>query len=314
MPGAQPRRGFESRVAASARRGAQVPSGVPGVYRVPRSRTVTVTSDPGRPAAGMNPWIQPDDVQIFGTPIYCNAAQRNDYFDDPDVLINSNGPFVDFSPDNYPLAGYSHFGNRFTQSAVMHFDVLDGESYIYSPGVWPSGATGVEYENPGSTYLSSEPLQLRGRGFATNDATAASNGAVWGTTIREYPEAGYSFVGGVPQLPKSVSGDDPDVVTLYGASGVSHHTIGFVTTPGGGQTAIDYDFEFTQDLDSEGWVSLIHLWDGTLAGVVAVYGSGFGTYADGVAAIDLYGTGTVSGGFGPELGAWFRPSRYRFTY
>jgi hypothetical protein len=63
MPGAQPRRAFESRIGSTARRGAYAPAGVPGVYRVPRSRTVTVTSDPGRPAVGAPVWVQPEDVE-----------------------------------------------------------------------------------------------------------------------------------------------------------------------------------------------------------------------------------------------------------
>lgn len=63
MPGAQPRRPFESRIGSTARRGAYAPAGVPGVYRVPRSRTTTVTSDAGRPATGVPVWVQPDDVE-----------------------------------------------------------------------------------------------------------------------------------------------------------------------------------------------------------------------------------------------------------
>jgi hypothetical protein len=62
MPGAQPRQSPVVRLASSARRGAVVPAGAPGVYRVPRVRTVTQSSDIGAAAATTSEWIQPEDT------------------------------------------------------------------------------------------------------------------------------------------------------------------------------------------------------------------------------------------------------------
>lgn len=47
MPGAQPRKSFQTRMASTARRGAYAPAGVPGVHRVPRrTRNAVVASEP----------------------------------------------------------------------------------------------------------------------------------------------------------------------------------------------------------------------------------------------------------------------------
>lgn len=68
MPGAQPRRAPVARTLSAARRGSNVPAGVPGVYRVPSVRVQTVqAADRGAPAAA-NPWIQGPDYTITLVP------------------------------------------------------------------------------------------------------------------------------------------------------------------------------------------------------------------------------------------------------
>lgn len=62
MPGARPRSNPMARLAASARRGAAVPAGVPGVYRVPRIRTVTVQQNDTGAAGAIPP--EPPPVRV----------------------------------------------------------------------------------------------------------------------------------------------------------------------------------------------------------------------------------------------------------
>jgi hypothetical protein len=150
MPGAQPRRPFETRVASTARRGAYAPPGVPGVYRVPRVTTVTVqAADPGAAVPGSD-WVQPDDVVTSTAPIKRSMqagpnTPANTFNGVGWAQLSTSGPLlVDVT---IPLGGniYCSFG-----AGLVHFNAAKFPPVSPTP---PLGMS-VEYENPAGELVS----------------------------------------------------------------------------------------------------------------------------------------------------------------
>jgi hypothetical protein len=144
MPGAQPRRPFGSRIGSTARRGAYSPPGVPGVYRVPRSRTVTVTSDPGRPAVGAPVWVQPEDVEAEAAVSSIFHTQHDD--GSPYLLYQET-----VAGGTSAITGHYEGGTiRWeSQSVILKPNIID--AYPVSPS--PPPGMSVEYETPMGTLL-----------------------------------------------------------------------------------------------------------------------------------------------------------------
>jgi hypothetical protein len=144
MPGAQPRRPFETRMASTARRGALVPNGVPGVYRVPRrGRDSVVTQDPGLATSSDPVWVQPEDVETYTGITGIFRSQEDD--GSSYLLFQST------------VAGDTHADTIHNETTIR----WESQYVILKPGnlnrdpVSPPPPPGmsVEYENPSGVLL-----------------------------------------------------------------------------------------------------------------------------------------------------------------
>lgn len=141
MPGAQPRRAPVARTLSTARRGSNVPAGVPGVYRMPRVRTVTApAADPGRPSLVAG-WIQPEDetgFETFSTILFSQYGTSGEGIDLMGVDDWSTGLAVGHDE--------TEFFTRWETNLVI-VEPADF-STAFDPGTPPGGYTGYELENP----------------------------------------------------------------------------------------------------------------------------------------------------------------------
>lgn len=195
MPGPQGRRAFPARLASSARRGASAPAGAPGVWRVPRTRTVTVQgNDTGAASPFTNDWVQPDDMADSVVLSSWHWTQH----DPPDGTY-----FLDYNNEEQAraFALESGFVRYETVDPVVSLDNLPATPFTPDVGDWPSGATGVEFETPTSTLLTA---RLSGSIRNAADSGTPSAG-VW-----EIPEA--TLDPGVADVPTGFIGPSQDAI------------------------------------------------------------------------------------------------------
>lgn len=150
---------------STARRGALVPPGVPGVYRVPRVRTVTVqAADRGAPGT-TNPWIQPPDDTTTPTLFYVLTSVEGDEVASIDFPVEAEAA-MDLLRTDGGASMTANIGSRYDTETVTldrpvaylsHAVLAPGFSLpqiFIDPGDYPPGAVSVEYEDTQGTFLS----------------------------------------------------------------------------------------------------------------------------------------------------------------
>lgn len=307
MTGVQGRRTFAAGLASSARRGAHVPSGAPGVYRVPRRRVVSVQGDTGAPGSvEANPWVQPEDQEKAVGVSYVGAHLHLDHATDGEVIVNETQA-AGFPP--YFAGGrvaQTDSANFRYEAGVAFFDIAGAslDPWEPDPGDWPSGATGVEFENPEGV-RTADPIRVAGTFYQSVQRLGGTVHTVWGQEVRRYLEAGYTLPGGIPAIPGVGGPSDPDVVSLYGGSVLESWAP--IAAPGApGTNTLTTPFDFTVgDEDSTGWLALMVRSQTTWV----------------VAAAEVSAVGWVEGGdmtnnLTQPVQAYvsYTPPRYRFTF
>ena len=263
-----------SRVASTARRGANVPNGVPGVYRVPRVIQSTIAaSDTGSAAPAAADWVQPADVS---STISAPGGIRT----------NTDSSYAwAFYPDPIQATTAVSADGTGAQWQTIAFRI--GPDNLSAPPTSPTPPAGmtVEYE---STYGTLLTATIFGQVIVSADAGVASTpqAEVW-----EFLESDI-----VPGLTYSGYGTGPihttagNPVWSHSGQGTFSFTTPVVSFPAGSQTV--------------GWrIADIHGLQETIPAVTGGGSSGGGIY------VTSEGPSSAS----VQLTYTYRPPRYRFV-